>query len=232
MVTMASHHTGAILQKDGKTYALVTRIPAGIVTPGDLERIASVARTYNVPMMKITSGQRLVLVGIQEEDIESVWKGLQNAGEREFAPCVRYVQACLGTEACKYGVQDSLGVSFEIEQQYHGIPFPAKLKIGVSGCLRCCSESYMRDIGLVGTNRGWTVIFGGNSGRRPGIGRVIAEYLSQKEALDLIRRLLEYYTLHAEPQERTGRFLIRIGYDRLKSELLDLLPYIPLEDAR
>jgi NAD(P)H-nitrite reductase large subunit len=229
---MASHHPGAILQMDRKTYAIVTRIPAGIVTPEDLERIATVARTHRIPLMKITSGQRIALAGIHEKDIEPVWKDLQESADQENAPCVRYVQACLGTETCKYGVQDSIGVALEIERRYHGVSFPAKLKIGVSGCLRCCSESYLRDIGLVGTNRGWTVVFGGNSGRRPSIGTKVAEDLLQNDALDLVRRLLEYYQDHAEPQERTGRFLERIGYGRLRSELLNMLPYVPLEDVQ
>ncbi len=31
---------------------------------------------------------------------------------------------------------------------------PAHLKVGLSGCPRCCGASYVRDIGLVGTGRG------------------------------------------------------------------------------
>jgi NAD(P)H-nitrite reductase large subunit len=61
---------------------------------------------------------------------------------------------------------------------------------------------------------------------------VIARGLSREQALDLVQRLLEYYLQHAEPKERTSRFLERIGMERLQSELLSLLPYIPLEDAR
>ena len=54
---------GAIRQRDGITYAVITRMPAGIVTPDDLENVAKVARKYKVPMLKITSGQRIALVG-------------------------------------------------------------------------------------------------------------------------------------------------------------------------
>jgi len=39
---------GAILQRDGATYAVVTRIPAGVVTSEDLEMIADVWRKYPV----------------------------------------------------------------------------------------------------------------------------------------------------------------------------------------
>jgi len=227
-----THRTGAILQRDGKTFAVVTRMPGGVVTPEGLETIAAVARTHQVPMMKLTSGQRVMLIGIPEKDLDLLYGDLGTLAEKETAPCVKYVQACLGTEVCKYGVQDSLELARELEERYHGVAFPAKLKFGVSGCLRCCGESYLRDIGLVGTRKGWTVIFGGNSGRRPSIGTVIAQELSSEDALDLIHRLLEYYRNNARPKERTARFLERIGFERLRSELLALLPYIPLDDAQ
>jgi NAD(P)H-nitrite reductase large subunit len=228
---MADHPSGAILQRDGKTYAIVTRIPAGLVAPSDLERIAWTAKKYHIPVVKITSGLRIALVGIQKEDLDVIWQDLGQGIDEPAEPCVRYVQACLGTESCKYGVQDSLGLGKEIEERFRTFQGPAKLKMGVSGCLRCCAESYLRDIGIVGTNRGWTVIFGGNSGRRPRIGDIVARDLSKNDALDLVQRLLEYYRKNAQPKERTARFLGRIGLDMLKSELLILLPYISLEDA-
>ncbi len=229
---MSPHYPGAVLQRDGKSYAMVTRIPAGIVTPDDLELIAAVARKFRVPIVRITSGQRFALVGLDEKDLPAIWRELGGLGERETAPCIRYVQTCLGTETCKYGNQDSIGLGLEIEGRYHGEVFPAKLKIGISGCLRCCGESYLRDIGVIGTNRGWTVTFGGNSGRRPRIGTVIAEGLTRKDARDIVQHLLEYYRTNAEPQERTSTFIERIGLDRLKSDLLTLLPYISLDEAR
>ena len=227
-----AHHTGALIQRDGKTFAMVTRIPGGFVTPETLEKIAHVARTYQVPLVKLTSGQRFMLIGLQEKDLASVSRDLGPLAEKETGPCVKYVQTCLGTEVCRYGVQDSVGLGRELEKEYHGVAFPAKLKFGVSGCLRCCGESYTRDIGLVGTTKGWTVVFGGNSGRRPTLGTVIAQDLSQGDALDLVHRLLEYYRVNANQKERTARFLERMGFERIQSELLTLLPYIPLEDVK
>lgn len=227
---MEPMHAGAIPQRDGKTFAIVTRIPGGFVTAGDLERIAATACRHAIPRIKITSGQRILLAGMREQQIAAVMEDLHRTGERETGPCVRYVQACLGTEYCRYGIQDAAGVGREIEEEYHRAAFPAKLKIGVSGCLRCCSESYLRDVGLIGTDHGWTVVFGGNSGRRPAIGTVMAARLSTGDALDLVRRLLEYYRSCALPGERTARFLERIGIDTLRSDLLSLLPYVSLGD--
>ena len=220
---------GAIRQRDGMTYAVVTRMPAGIVTPEDLEKVAKVARAYQVPMLKVTSGQRIALVGLKPGNVQKAIDDLGPLAKPETAPCVKFVQACLGTEMCKYGNQDSIGLAKAVDELFKDQTFPAKVKIGVSGCQRCCGESHTRDIGIMGTNRGWTVLFGGNAGTRPRFGDVIARDLSTEEALDCSRRVAEYYQKHAKPHERTARFVERIGMETLKSELLTLLPYIQIE---
>ena len=222
---------GTIIQRDRETYAIIPRIPAGVVTPENLENIVKTVRKYEIPIIKITSGQRIVLVGIKEEDIDNVKNDIGMSIGEATAPCLHYVQACPGTAVCKYGNQDSLSLGVEIEELYKELNLHAKLKIGVSGCPRCCGESYVRDIGILGTGKGWTVTFGGNSGGRPRIGDVIAKDLTKEEVLDLTKRLLEYYRANGKPGERTARFMERIGFETLESELLSLVPYIPLKKA-
>ena len=124
---------GAKLQRDGKTYAIQTRIPAGIVTPEDLETIARVAKEFRIPMIKITSGQRFLLVGVQEKDIVQIRKELGDLGSATITPGVRYVQSCPGIAYCKNGTQDSISLAREISNEYAGKEFPGKIKIGISG---------------------------------------------------------------------------------------------------
>ncbi len=152
---------GAILQRDKQTYAIVPRTPCGMLSPDILDAISRVARKYAIPIIKITSGQRLALVGMTAEQVEPIWEELSMDVGRAVELCVHYVQACPGTAVCRLGLQDSLGLGIEIEQKLAEQPFPAKVKFGVSGCPMCCGESYLRDVGLVGTKRGWTVIVGG-----------------------------------------------------------------------
>jgi NAD(P)H-nitrite reductase large subunit len=229
---MTIQSKGAILQRDGRTYAVMTRIPAGIVTPEDLEKIAKIGRKYQVPMVKITSGQRFAFIGLEPEDVAEVFHELGPLAQPESAPCVRFVQSCLGTEMCRYGNQDSIGLARALEEEFRDQAFPAKVKIGVSGCQRSCGESHTRDIGIMGTNRGWTVLFGGNGGRKPRFGDIVARDLPAEEARDCVQRLAEYYRAHAKPHERTARFMERIGWETLKSELLSFIPYIPLEKVQ
>lgn len=76
------------------------------------------------------------------------------------------------------------------------------------------------------------VFFGGNGGTRPRFGDLIAWDLTANEAVDCAQRLSEYYRSHANKHERTARFMERIGIDTLKSELLTLIPYIPIEKVK
>jgi NAD(P)H-nitrite reductase large subunit len=216
---MSEDKKGAILQRDRTTYAIVPRTPVGLVTPEILDTVARVVRRYKIPIMKITSGQRLALVGIREEEIESVWKDLGMDIGRALELCLHYVQACPGTAVCRFGMQDSLGLGRELENLFYDFELPAKLKMGVSGCSMCCGESFVRDLGLIGKKHGWTLTFGGNAGGRPRLGDVLAEGLGREETIELIRKCLIYYKENARNKERTARFIERTGIEAMKSHL-------------
>ena len=219
---MSEEPKGAILQRDKKTYAIVPRIPMGVLTPEMLEILAKTARKYNIRIIKITSGQRIALVGLNPEDVDKVWKDL----EMEVGPaeglCVHYVQACPGTETCKFGRGDSLGLAAKIEKMYVGKEnfIPAKTKFGISGCMLNCAESYLRDFGAFCAPDGWTVLAGGNSGGRPRIGDVIAKKLSEEQVLELLSKCLDYYAKNAKARERMPRFMERVGAEEFIKAVL------------
>ena len=217
---MSEHPKGAILQRDKTTYAIVPRTPVGLVSVDDLEGIVKVVRKYEIPVVKITSGQRFALVGIKKEDVDKVWEDLGMDVGKATELCLHYVQACPGTAVCQFGVQDSLGLGMEIESFFYGMDLPAKIKIGVSGCPFCCAESFVRDIGVFGKKNGWTFIVGGSSARRPRIGDLMAENLSKDEVIDLTKRSLEYYGDIGKKRERMARFVDRIGIENVKDAIL------------
>ncbi|MBW2479672.1 MAG: NAD(P)/FAD-dependent oxidoreductase [Deltaproteobacteria bacterium] len=217
---MSEEPTGAILQRDKKTYAIVPRTPVGLVTPDNLEALARVARKYNIPVVKITSGQRFALLGLKKEDVDSAWQELNMEVGKATELCLHYVQACPGTVFCKFGIQDSMGLGRDLEAFFADLDLPAKLKIGVSGCPFCCSESFVRDIGIYGKKTGWTFIIGGSSGRRPRIGDVLAEDIAKETVIDLTRRTLEFYRANSKGKQRLARFVERIGIENFKAAVL------------
>ena len=209
----------AILQKDKETYAIVPRIPGGLMQRDHLLAIAEVVKKYNIPTVKLTSGQRIALIGLKEEDLHDIYKDLEMAPGKATELCLHYVQACPGTEFCRFGVRDSLGFGIKIENLLADQNLPAKLKLGVSGCQFCCAESFVRDIGLVGKKNGWTLSFGGHSGNKARVGDIIAKDISDEEVIGLISKSLAFYTENARKKERTSRFIARIGLEEFKQNI-------------
>lgn len=210
----------AILQRDKKTYAIVPRIPGGLLKSEHLAALSKVTEKYNIPIVKITSGQRIALVGVEESDLDAIYNDLGMEPGHATELCLHYVQACPGTEVCQFGVQDSLGFGIEIENILSNITLPAKFKIGVSGCQFCCAESFVRDIGLIGKKNGWTVAFGGNAGNRARIGDVIGIDLAKEDAIELLKRCIDYYATNGKKKERASRFIQRIGVEEFINQVL------------
>ena len=203
---------GAIVQRDGETYAIAPHTPAGLLTPEKLRKIADVAEKYDVAAIKMSSSQRIVLVGLKEEDIDSAWADLGMTPGSAIGVCVRSVRICPGTTFCKRGKQDSMSLGLKLDEKYHGLQLPAKMKIGVSGCPFSCAESAVRDIGFVGENNGFKCYVGGNASAMPRIGDVIAEGLSEEDAIALTEKIIRYLK-EKNSKKRLGRLIDEIGLE-------------------
>jgi len=192
----------------------------GILSTEYLEKLTGIAKKHAIPFFKITSAQRLSIVGHEPETAEQIWRELgQKTGPKKPVG-IHYIQACPGIKWCKYGRQDSLAMGEKLEKAFGDLPLPAKTKVGISGCPLNCCESYVRDIGLFGKKNGWTLVFGGNGGGCPRIGDIIAENLSDDEAIELIGKCLGFYGENARPRERTARFMTRTKIEKLQKIVL------------
>ncbi len=88
---------GVVLQRDRETYAIVPHIPLGIVTSDLLTRLSEIADRYRVTAMKITSADRVALVGVREEDVDRIWSDLGMDPGAAVGACIRSIKACPGT---------------------------------------------------------------------------------------------------------------------------------------
>lgn len=211
---------GAILQRDRETYAIAPHIPGGITDTATLRKICDVADKYRVQAVKITSAQRIALIGIKEEDLDSIWNDLAETPGAAIGLCVRSIKICPGTSYCKRGVQDSISLGLKVDQIYHAMELPNKLKMGVSGCLVSCAESALKDIGIMGTNKGWRIMVGGNAGARPRIADLLVDNVgTEDEVLEIVAKIIDWYK-RSTNQNRIGRIIDEIGIGRLRQEIL------------
>jgi NAD(P)H-nitrite reductase large subunit len=208
---------GVIIQRDKQTYAVSPHIPCGVVQPETLRKIADMAEKYNAAAIKLTSAERIVLVGLKEEDIDNFWSDVRMPAGAAVGLCIRSIKACPGTTFCKRGIQDSLGLGFKLDEKYHGMELPAKFKMGVSGCPNQCAETCIKDIGLVGLPKGWKVLVGGNGGAKPRLAIELAKDLSTEQATELVDKIIEYYKANAKPHQRLGAMIEKMGFEEFKS---------------
>ncbi len=212
---------GAILQRDRETYAIAPHIPGGITDTTTLRKICDVADKYKVQAVKLTSAQRIALVGIREEDLDNIWKDLDQKPGAAIGLCVRSVKICPGTTFCKRGVQDSVGLGLKIDAIYHAMELPNKMKMGVSGCMLSCSEVWVKDIGVMGTPKGWKILVGGNSGTRPRIADVLAEEIAtDEEVLAIIEKIINWYKAEPKKEQRLCRIVEQMGIEAFRQAVL------------
>jgi nitrite reductase (NADH) large subunit len=211
----------ANIQRDG-TFSVVPRMYGGVTSADELIRIGTVAKKYNVPMVKITGGQRIDLLGISKEDLPKIWQELGIPSGHAYTKAVRTVKSCVGTDFCRYGLGDAIKLAQEIEQKYQGIESPHKIKMAVAGCPRNCSEAYVKDVGVVAIEGGkWEIYIGGAAGGTIRKGDLLATVDTHEETIRLVGRFIQYYREHAKYMERTYGFAERIGIGRLKSILIE-----------
>jgi len=210
---------GVIIQRDKKTYVVAPHIPCGVVQPETLRKIADAAEKYSAAALKITGAARIAIVGLQENDIDNVWADLQMQPGAAVGLCVRSIKACPGTTFCKRGLQDSLGLGLELDGKYHGLSMPGKLKIGVSGCPNQCAETCIKDIGMVGTAKGWKLLVGGNGGARPRLARQLQADLSKEQAVKLIDKIIAFYQANAKPRQRLGAVIEQMQFEQFKAAI-------------
>jgi len=212
---------GAILQRDKQTYAIAPHIPGGIILDFDLLRkIADVAEKHGAQAIKLTSAQRVAIVGLPEDKIDQAWADLGMDKGAAIGLCVRSVKICPATHFCRMAQQDAVTLGLELDKLYHGVELPSKFKIGVSGCMNACSEPAIKDLGIMGMPKGYTIMIGGCAGGIPRLADVIAKDVPQEDVLPLVEKIIAYYRANANKYERFGRMIDRLGLEKVKQDLL------------
>lgn len=210
---------GAILQRDRETYAIAPHIPGGLTDSATLRKICAVADRYGL-QLKLTSAQRIMLIGIKEDDLDRVWSELAEKPGAAIGLCVRSIKICPGTTYCKRGVQDSISLGLKIDAKYHAMVLPNKMKMGVSGCMVSCAESALKDIGIIATAKGWRILVGGNAGARPRLADLLTDVEADEErVLEVVDRVVSWYR-GCGREVRLGRLVEEMGIDAFRQQIL------------
>jgi nitrite reductase (NADH) large subunit len=218
-----SERNHANIQKDG-TYSVVPRMWGGVTTPAELRAIADAADKYAVPMIKVTGGQRIDLLGVRKEDLPAIWSDLNDAGMvsgHAYAKGLRTVKTCVGSEFCRFGTQDSTGLGIKLEKLLWGTWTPAKVKLGVSGCPRNCAEATCKDVGVVCVDSGYEISVAGAAGMDVKETEFLIKVATEAEVLECIAAFVQLYRENARYLHRIYKWVARVGLDWCRAQIDD-----------
>ena len=207
----------ANIQKDG-TFSVIPRMRGGITSPSELRRIADVADKYNVPLVKVTGSQRIDLLGVKKNDLPKIWADLGMPSGQAYTKGVRMVKTCVGSEFCRFGLQNAIETGVELERRLENLFTPHKTKLAVVGCPRNCAEATVKDIGLIGQEGSWQVVVGGAAGKSVRKADLLITVETTKEALEAAELFFQYYRENANYLERTYDFVERFGMEKVRRE--------------
>ncbi len=213
----------ANIQKDG-TYSVVPRMWGGVTTPDELRAIADAADKFNVPLVKVTGGQRIDLFGIKKEDLPEIWGDFNKAGMvsgHAYGKSLRTVKTCVGSEWCRFGTQDSTGLGIKIEKLTWGSWTPHKYKIAASGCPRNCAEATIKDFGVVCVDSGYELHVGGNGGIKVRATDLLCRVATEEEVLEYCAAFMQIYREEAHYLERTAPWIERVGLAYIKQRVVE-----------
>lgn len=204
----------AVLQKvrnGERTFGITPRISGGFITPEDMIKIAEVAKKYG-GQLKITSGQRIAILRIKPEDVDSAWEDLGMEPGVKSTYSVKNIHMCPAS-FCKRSKQNSLKLGFRLEKKYYGRDAPNRTKIAVVGCLNACASANAKDIAVLADKEGYVIRVGGSAGYHPRLPDEVAKDLNEEEAERMVDSVFEYYSENAEFGDKLGPFIDRIGFD-------------------
>lgn len=216
---------GGNLQKivDGKRrFGITPHIPGGFVTPDTLIKIAEVAKKYK-GVLKITSGQRILMTNLKEEDLANIWADLKMSPAVKTHNSVKNVEIC-PANFCKRSKYPTIGLGMKISNEFHGMELPCRTKIAVVGCRSACTGAYSKDIGvLVDLDGKFFISVGGSAGFYPRSADLLIRDITEDEAYNFVKRILEYYNENGQMGEKLGHFIDRIGIEKFREDVLSYI---------
>ena len=212
---MSSYGNLQKIRNGKRTFAITPHIPGGFILPDKLIKIGEVAKKYN-GVLKINSGQRILITNLKEEDLPAIWEELDMEPAVKVQNSLKNVEMC-PANYCKRSKYPTIGIGMKISKNFHGMQLPCRTKIGVAGCKNACTSVYSKDIGvLVDLDKKFYITAGGSAGYYPRSSDLVTKGLSEEEAFKLVKTILYYYKDNAQPGEKLGDFIDRISIDTFR----------------
>lgn len=219
---------GVYEQRAAGKHMIRIRIGAGLVLPFQLQRIATLSKTYGNRVLHVTTRQDIQIHEVDIENTPDILEGLLEVG---LSPrggggnTVRNVTACPEAGVCPKEEFDvapyAIAAAEYLLQDRSSFNLPRKYKIVFSGCSEDCAFASVADLGffahLKNEVKGFSVYAGGGLGSNASVAVKIEDFIAAKdvfEAAEAIKRLFDKYGDRTNKHKaRLRHALARLGVE-------------------
>ncbi|SUM34742.1 Nitrite reductase [NAD(P)H] large subunit [Staphylococcus gallinarum] len=121
----ANERYHANIQNDG-TFSVIPQMRGGVTDADQLIQLGTVAKKYQIPLVKVTGSQRIGLYGVKKEQLPQIWDELGMRSASAYGKKTRSVKSCVGKSFCRFGTQDTTKLAIRLESTFEYIDTPHK----------------------------------------------------------------------------------------------------------
>lgn len=245
-------NNGIYGQRQGGTNQMVRiKLPAGTITPEQLDAMAYLSETYSRGWGHITTRQNVQIHFVELTRIPEVMRALANVGLTTREACgdtVRNVTSCHLAGACPHEHLDVTPWAEAAFRHFVRNPLsqrlPRKFKINFSGCSTDCGQAMFNDVGVIATTRtlddgsteaGFRVYIAGGLGANPHPALALEEFTSREDLLPTIEAALRVFDQTGNRDNklraRMKWVVDQLGIDEVRRRVLKVRHTLPASSS-
>jgi len=223
---------GLYYQLDHTSHMQRIKVPGGLLTAAQMDRLAEIADCYGRGISHVTTRQDVQIHWVPLDGIIDIYERLLEVGITTRGACsdsVRNVTACPYAGTAPDEPFDVTPYCLAVHEYFLFNPLnltlPRKFKIALEGCAHDCAQAPVNDIGLYakmrGDTPGFSVHAGGGLGAQPFLAKPIADFIPARDLLIWCEAVVRVQHRHGERKNRHKarmKYVVqKMGLERFKA---------------
>ncbi len=223
---------GLYYQLDHTSHMQRIKVPGGLLTAAQMDRLAEIADRYGRGISHVTTRQDVQIHWVPLDGIIDIYERLLEVGITTRGACsdsVRNVTACPYAGTAPDEPFDVTPYCLAVHEYFLFNPLnltlPRKFKIALEGCAHDCAQAPVNDIGLYakmrGDTPGFSVHAGGGLGAQPFLAKPIEDFIPARDLLIWCEAVVRVQHRHGERKNRHKarmKYVVqKMGLERFKA---------------
>ncbi|HYZ93991.1 MAG TPA: nitrite/sulfite reductase [Actinomycetota bacterium] len=201
---------GVCSQNQAGVHMMRIRIPGGVASSDQLDRVAELAQRCADGTIHLTTRTNVELHGVPTTKLLEVMESLHQAGLTTRAACGHTVRNVLGCPAAGICAEEVLDTRPWVRETHDAVVrraaeyntrLPRRLNVSFGGCGDCARHAQVNDIGFVavpgpGREPGFAVWIAGSLATTPRVSHALCAYVRAERAVAVMDAVIDVYSEH------------------------------------